>query len=133
MVEPLQYLWLAHKHITTHHDGHACAESIMCSLNKHMSKTAKSNPMKQMLTKAFSLASSYGWTVDEVGAVSLGLDAVGKPEGGLNRWKLYQAIWHGCAPETDCSVLYTPPKGKNCKIFPWEADMMDLNFEHTEL
>ena len=133
LVEPLQYLWLAHKHITSHPDGHACAESILCSLNKHMSKEAKTSPMKQMLTKAFSLASSYGWTSDEAGAVGLHRGDQAKDDGGLNRWKLYQAIWQGCAPETDCSVLYTPPKGKNCRIFPWESNLMDLNFEHTEL
>jgi hypothetical protein len=116
VVEPLQYLWLAHKHITTHPEGQECAQSILCHLNSHMKKEG---PIKQMVTKVFSLGSSYGWTVDVMKTT-------------LDRWQLYQAIWQGCAPETDCSLQYTPT-GKTCHVFPWQVNTMSLNFEHTEL
>ena len=36
LMEPLQFIWRAHKHITTHQDGNKCAESILCHLNAHM-------------------------------------------------------------------------------------------------
>ena len=116
MVEPFQLLWKARARIFNHPEGVKCAESLMCHLNAHMKKQG---PVKQFITKVFSLGASYVWTVDE---------------NGLDRWKLYQAIWNAYAPETDCSVQYTPSGKENiCHIFHWQDGMMSLNFEHTEL
>merc|ERR1712001_36508 len=116
VLEPLQYIWTAHKQITTHVDGPKCAESILCHLNAHM-RTQGS--IKMTITKVISLAASYGWSADDK---------------SLDRWKLYQAIWNGNAPETKCSTQYTPTGLENsCHIFPWQESMMSLNFEHTEL
>ena len=121
-MEPLQYIWHAHKHITTHPNGPKCAENILCHLNAHM---RSESPLKMTITKVISLAASYGWSADDK---------------SLDRWKLYQAIWNGNAPdpssdpESKCSIQYTPTGLENtCHIFPWQDNMMSLNFEHTEL
>ena len=62
VLEPLQYIWTAHKQITTHVDGPKCAESILCHLNAHM-RTQGS--IKMTITKVISLAASYGWSADD--------------------------------------------------------------------
>ena len=73
------------------------------------------------ITKLISLAASYGWSADI-------------KNNNLDRWKLYQAIWNGNRPETMCAMQYTPKDlEKSCHIFPWQEDIMSLNFEHTEL
>jgi len=117
LLEPLQFIWRAHTHINGHQDGKKCAESILCHLNAHMRDQGQ---IKMTITKMISLAASYGWSADN--------------KNNLDRWKLYQAIWNGNRPETMCAMQYTPKDlEKSCHIFPWQEDVMSLNFEHTEL
>merc|ERR1712018_833020 len=116
VLEPVQLIWKAHRHISTHSDGPKCAESILCHLNAHM---RSQGPIKITITKLISLAGAYGWSADDK---------------SMDRWKLYQAIWNGNAPETKCATQYTPSGLEgSCHIFPWQEDMMSLAFEHTEL
>ena len=116
VLEPVQLIWKAHRHISTHADGPKCAESILCHLNAQM---RSQGPIKITITKLISLAGAYGWSADDK---------------SMDRWKLYQAIWNGNAPETKCATQYTPSGLEgSCHIFPWQEDMMSLAFEHTEL
>ena len=120
VLEPFQHLWTIAKHITNHPEGYKCIESLLCHLNSHMKKQSQ---IKSETTKIFSLIASFAWTMDENDFNTHNLD----------KWKLYQAIWNGHKPETDCSVQYTPTGKENiCHILPWQSDMMSLNFEHTE-
>ncbi len=119
MVEPFQYLWSIRQQLVNHPEGHKCVESLLCHLNSHMKKEGA---IKSEVTKLFSLAASFFWTYGE--------ELNNVPD----KWKLYQAIWNGHKPETDCSVQYTPTGKENiCHILPWQSGMMSLNFDHTEL
>jgi len=129
MVEPFQHLWHINMFINDVEEGEKCLESLLCHLNKHMKGKG---PIKTEVTKIFSMAASFAWTLDE--------DMAEDEEKLVNftqatRWKLYKSIWNGHKPEQDCSVLYPPPGKENiCHILPWQTDnMMSLNFEHTEL
>lgn len=110
MVEPMNHLWTAYTHVQGHPE---CAENMLCHLN---AKMVQDGSVRSMVTKAMSVMASFAWTMDE-----------------NDRWKLYAAIWSGCAPEARCASLYTT-KDKTCHVFPWQTlSTMSLNFEHTEL
>jgi len=131
MVESFQHLWTINKHVTSHPEGGKCVESLLCHLNSHMKKQG---PIKSEVTKVFSLAASFAWTMEqEVEDGNKIWKYGGNPD--MDRWQLYKSIWNGHKPETDCSVAYTPTGKENiCHILPWQSDvMMSLNFEHTEL
>jgi len=129
MVEPFQYLWSINKHIVNHPEGAKCAESLLCNLNSHMKKKGA---IKSEITKIFSLAASFAWTMEDMDEGNKVWKYGGNVD--MDRWKLYRSIWAGHKPETDCSVMYTPTGKENiCHVLPWQSDMMSLNFEHTEL
>ena len=53
-------------------------------------------------------------------------------DGGIDNWKLYEAVWKG-ANTDDCDMIYAPKDVTTCHIYPWQSTPMSLDFEHLEL
>ena len=66
-------------------------ESLLCHLNSHMKKQG---PIKSEVTKVFSLAASFAWTMEqEIEDGNKIWKYGGNPD--MDRWQLYKSIWNG--------------------------------------
>ena len=118
-MEAVQDAWLVNRQVTMVDEK--CAYTSMCQFNEWYKD---SNQIVRTIVKGISMINAYSWTTLFPDDIQYG--------------RLYEAMWNGL-DERKCGDIYSTAPKQCADVFEEKqrrmkkGDLMDLNYEHTEL